>query len=301
MTTTDARDPMSVAADIERAIEKLDALADPHGRAQAQELVRLLMMFYGAGLARVVDIVRSEKGGPRAIVDRLAADELVASLLALHDLHPQPAPQPALIQIVRRPPDDRQAPLPDLHTSADRCGLCGAETSSDHPHLVDRQMRRLVCACAICAAAGNGSAGHASRYQKIPDRYVQLLSMPVSDSRWDALAIPVGLAFFFLNSELGRIVALYPGPAGATESTLPLDAWPKLAEADPLISTMEPDVEALLVRRTGESFTCFLVPVDACYELAGRIRGTWTGLTGGDGAQAEIDAFFERVRERSRS
>ena len=41
--------------------------------------------------------------------------------------------------------------------------------------------------------------------------------------------IPVGMAFFFFNSALGRVTGFYPSPAGATESLLPLAAWQAFA------------------------------------------------------------------------
>ena len=41
--------------------------------------------------------------------------------------------------------------------------------------------------------------------------------------------------------------AFYPSPAGATESLLPLETWEELAAANPLLASLEPDVEALLV------------------------------------------------------
>src|SRR5262249_8942658 len=50
---------------------------------QAEELVRLLMELYGAGLARVAALV------PREELEKLAADDLVGSLLILHELHPR--------------------------------------------------------------------------------------------------------------------------------------------------------------------------------------------------------------------
>ena len=75
--------------DIVRATgERVEALlagfasAEPDVSERVEELVRRLMELYGAGLARVVEL--SE---PSAL-DRFAADDLVAGLLALHDLHP---------------------------------------------------------------------------------------------------------------------------------------------------------------------------------------------------------------------
>lgn len=56
----------------------------PPGRTRelAEELVRLVVGLYGEGLAHVVELVDQES------VRTLADDELVGSLLLLHDLHP---------------------------------------------------------------------------------------------------------------------------------------------------------------------------------------------------------------------
>lgn len=83
-------DPATIGAEIESLIRKMGALGDSQARAQARELMRLLMSLYGAGLSRMLEIVRTEGGGPQAVLDRLASDPLLASLLVLHDLHPHP-------------------------------------------------------------------------------------------------------------------------------------------------------------------------------------------------------------------
>ena len=67
-------------------------------------------------------------------------------------------------------------------------------------------------------------------------------------AEWAELQIPVGIAFFFVNSALGRVVASYPSPAGVTECELDLAAWDRLAETHPLLRAPQPDVEAILVR-----------------------------------------------------
>jgi hypothetical protein len=61
-----------------------------------------------------------------------------------------------------------------------------------------------------------------------------------------------------------------------------------------------PDVEALLVNRTEAGPECFLVPIDACYELVGRVRRGWKGFDGGTEVWQDIGAFFDGLRERSR-
>jgi hypothetical protein len=112
------------------------------------------------------------------------------------------------------------------------------------------------------------------------------------------------VAFFFLNSELERIAAFYPGPAGATESELPLDTWTDLVAANPQLTTMQPDVEAFLVRAAGDrcerDTQCYIVPIDACYELVGHLRMLWRGFDGGSEANRKLDDFFRVIRYRAR-
>ncbi|MGH3560248.1 MAG: DUF5947 family protein, partial [Mycobacterium sp.] len=112
------------------------------------------------------------------------------------------------------------------------------------------------------------------------------------------LQIPVGYAFFLRNSVLDRTVAFYPGPAGATESQLDLQAWADIRAADPRVAMLSDDTEALLVRVPDDehrSPECYLVPIDACYEFVGRLRTLWRGFDGGEEARACIRDFFDRV------
>jgi hypothetical protein len=98
-------------------------------------------------------------------------------------------------------------------------------------------------------------------------------------------------------------VAVYPGPAGATESELPLDAWAAIVAANPGLRVLAPDVEALLIRSLGggpAAFDCHLVPIDACYELVGLLRRAWRGFDGGQEARATLSTFFATVAARSK-
>jgi hypothetical protein len=112
---------------------------------------------------------------------------------------------------------------------------------------------------------------------------------------WGGLAIPIDLAFFYRSSTADRVVAMYPSPAGATESQLPLSAWGTLEEQNPALAQMQPDVEALLVNRVGGNRLAFLVPMDTCFGLVGLIRLHWRGLSGGERVWDEIGTFFERI------
>lgn len=72
---------------IEQALTELQASADPRSLDLAEELLRLVSDLYGAGLARMVEIAQA--GAPELIAG-FAADELVASLLLVQGLHPDP-------------------------------------------------------------------------------------------------------------------------------------------------------------------------------------------------------------------
>ena len=71
-----------------------------------------------------------------------------------------------------------------------------------------------------------------------------------------------------------------------------LDAWQALADDNPVLRELEPDVEALLVNRVGESRDYYRVGIDECYQLVGLIRTHWRGLSGGTAVWDEIGRFF---------
>ena len=52
--------------------------------------------------------------------------------------------------------------------------------------------------------------------------------------------------------------------------------------------------------RGEERFQCFIVPIDACYELTGKVRRYWKGFDGGEEVWREIEGFFFDLRARSR-
>jgi hypothetical protein len=183
--------------------------------------------------------------------------------------------------------------------AAERCELCGAGITAEHGHLVNVPRRTLLCVCRPCYVVFTPEEAGERRFRAVPQRYLQLPELAVAREALDALQIPIGLAFFFRNSATGRTTAFYPSPAGATESELALDAWDAIVDAVPRLSTLKADVEALLVRQREPSLDALIVPIDACYELVGRIRRTWSGIHGGDEVAREIDAFFGRIIEHA--
>ncbi|MCX4775917.1 hypothetical protein [Streptomyces sp. NBC_01264] len=78
-----ALDAREAGRRVDEVLDRLAATGDRAACAAAEELVRGLMQFYGAGLARI-----TERLGDHGLAP-LLDDELVASLLALHDLNPE--------------------------------------------------------------------------------------------------------------------------------------------------------------------------------------------------------------------
>jgi len=180
------------------------------------------------------------------------------------------------------------------------CELCRTEIPADHAHVADLENSSLVCACRACYLLFTRATAVRGRYRAVPDRYLSDDSRVLTPARWDELEIPVGLAFFLKNSRAERVVGFYPSPAGATECVLDLGAWDRLTADHPLLGAVAPDVEAALITRTDAGVEYFLVPIDACYELVGRMRMQWRGFDGGAEAKASIAAFLDEVRSRAR-
>ncbi|GAC1614719.1 MAG: DUF5947 family protein [Candidatus Elarobacter sp.] len=202
----------------------------------------------------------------------------------------EPGEFAALQRLLRKPAP--QAP-------GERCDYCAAPVATQHGHLIDLQARRIMCSCRPCYLVFQPSGAAQGRYKTVPTRYAAIDGFALDDTAWDRLAIPIGLAFFFTNSAEGRTIALYPGPAGATESQLDLGAWNEIVAEHPALGTLEPDVEAVLVLRRNGTTRCFIVPIDAAYRLVGAIRLSWKGFDGGEEAWNRIEAFFAEIQERS--
>jgi hypothetical protein len=200
----------------------------------------------------------------------------------------------------------------------ERCEMCAEPIADEHQHVVNVAARQLMCTCRGCYLLFTDPEAKL-RYRAVPDRYLTFSDFTLDRRAWEALQIPVGLAFFFHNSDMDKTVAFYPGPAGATESELDLDAWSSISGADsrlahspvaPLaLDMLADDVEALLVRVPDRDHAdpdlnapaeCYLVPIDACYEFVGRLRMLWRGFDGGHEVREFVDDFFEQIKARSK-
>jgi hypothetical protein len=179
-------------------------------------------------------------------------------------------------------------PPPDV----DRCDLCGTTLASGHRHLLHLVERRIVCTCESCWALRSGDA----EYRPAGSRTLWLPGLDVPDELWAAFQIPIGLAFFLESSTTGCVVALYPSPAGATESELHFSSWQRMVELNPVLDGLEPDVEGLIVNRLSSPRVYAIAPIDRCYALTGAVKAAWEGISGGAGVGPAVDAFLERVR-----
>ena len=184
--------------------------------------------------------------------------------------------------------------------SEERCELCGTQLDASHRHLLDLSSRQLLCACRACSTLFDRRAAGGGHFRLVPDRCLRLDGFELSDEVWDELRIPVDMAFFFDSSAAERVMAFYPGAMGTTESHLSLSAWSQIEAANPVLGTMEADVEALLVNRVKGARRQWLVPIEDCYRLVAVIRTGWRGFTGGKEVWREIDEFFQTLDARAR-
>jgi hypothetical protein len=184
----------------------------------------------------------------------------------------------------------------------ERCEMCSLELAGEHEHLVEPVNRKLICACQACAILFEGQSG--TKYKRVPREVLFLRDFQLTDAQWDGLMVPIEMAFFFKSSPQDKMIALYPSPAGPTESLLSLDTWTDVVQMNPILSAMRDDVTALLVNRVGHvrgaaPAEYYLVPIDECYKLVGLIRTHWRGLSGGTEVWREIGAFFAGLKKRA--
>ncbi len=184
----------------------------------------------------------------------------------------------------------------------ERCELCGAGLGAEHEHLIEPANRRLVCACQACAILFSGQEGQ--RYKRVPRRVRFLPEFRMTDGQWDSLLVPINMAFFFASSTAAKMLAVYPSPAGATESQLPLETWDQIVADNPELLGMEQDVDALLVNRlgAGRGFPVnqyFLLPIDECFKLVGLVRTHWRGLSGGEELWRALQTYFDSLAAKA--
>lgn len=192
----------------------------------------------------------------------------------------------ALRRFVRKPVEN-----------AEICELCATPLLPEHQHLLELDKRQVVCACDPCAILFNDNTRQ--RFSRIPRDVYRLNDFAMDNHEWESLLIPINLAYFVHSSEVGRVVAQYPSPGGAMESSLDLEYWNAIVERNPVLKKFEPDVEALLVNRISKQPAYYRAPIDHCFRLVGIIRTRWHGLSGGSEVWGAIEDFFADLDRRA--
>jgi Family of unknown function (DUF5947) len=176
------------------------------------------------------------------------------------------------------------AQRPGAAAGQEQCELCSQPIASEHRHLLEGPGRQVRCVCYPCSVL----FARGSTFRLIPERRLYLAGFDLKDAEWDRLRIPVGIAFVLADG-----TAFYPSTLGSTQAFLDPDLWQQVQDRNPVVRQMEPDVEALLVNRLGQSRDHYLVPIDDCYRLVGLIRTAWRGLTGGREVWTQVETFFQ--------
>lgn len=179
--------------------------------------------------------------------------------------------------------------------NAERCDLCAARLAGEHPHVVDVARRQLRCACRPCWLLFDREEAH-QPVRAVPEGVSAL--PPVSEGVWDGLGLPVGTAFLVRRDD-GGVAAVCPSPAGATEGQPTDEGWQALLAALPELARLRPEVEGVLLHRSGGRSEAFLAPVDRCYALTGLLRAGWRGPDGGPEVRHALEGFLADLRGRA--
>ena len=174
----------------------------------------------------------------------------------------------------------------------ERCDLCNTTVPSDHRHMLNLYERQIVCVCESCWALRSGEPD----FRPTGTRTLWLEDFELPEELWAQFRIPIGLAFFMHSTVTNCIVAMYPSPAGATESELHFETWSRLVAMNPVLRDLEPDAEALIVNRVTDPPAYAIAPIDRCYMLVGLIKASWEGISGGAGVEEAIARYFDELR-----
>jgi hypothetical protein len=183
-------------------------------------------------------------------------------------------------------------PQPPATGPDEHCDLCATTVPHDHRHMLNLYERRIVCVCESCWALRSGDP----EYRPTGSRAVWLEDFELPEELWAQFRIPIGLAFFMHSSVTNCIVALYPSPAGATESELHFETWGRLVAMNPVLRELEPDTEALIVNRMSDAPAYAIAPIDRCYMLVGLVKAAWEGISGGAAVERAISDYFDELR-----
>lgn len=182
-------------------------------------------------------------------------------------------------------------------TPIEECELCAGSIALEHEHLLEPDARRVFCACKACASLfAQEEHRQSPRYLRVQRRAARLLDVDIDDATWAELGVPVGLAFFTVRGRTGEVVATFPGKSSTIETFVPLRTWSELERRFPVLKSILPEVEALLVRRTSRHQDYFQLSIDHCYELSSLLRDAEAPASP---ELSMVQSFFARLDEQA--
>jgi Fe-S cluster biogenesis protein NfuA len=113
-------------------LSDLEQIADPKSRAAARELVQTLVDVHSAALERILEQVFQAGDVGQRVIDDLGADPLVAGLLVLYGLHPDPLEVRVAKALARIAPSLRNHGLEAQLVSLEHADLRLRLTSGGH-------------------------------------------------------------------------------------------------------------------------------------------------------------------------
>jgi hypothetical protein len=220
--------------------------------------------------------VNTPSGAGDRLAEAIQRRRRAESMSALRKLARQPEPPPPPAPVV---------------SDEESCEVCGRGIPADHRHLLNLEERQINCVCDTCWALQSGEA----RFIPVGNRTLWLEGFELPEHTWATFRIPIGLAFFMHSSVTDCVIAMYPSPAGATESELHFSNWNALVELNPVLEGLEPDAEALIVNRLSDPPVYAIAPIDRCYMLVGLVKMSWQGISGGPLVEERIQGFFDEL------
>ena len=187
----------------------------------------------------------------------------------------------ALHRFIRTPETTR--------STAQQCEMCAAPLAGVQRHLLDLAHHTFLSICTACAQAFGPRGVNAGLYRLIPTRHLALLDFQATDDLWTG---PVKGICLLRNSETGSVLAVYLDSPGVRESVFDRDRWQTLRTANPLLESLEPDVETLLLQRIGPAPSAYIVPIDTCVRLIGLLEDHRRKQVGKQEIWRAVGAFF---------
>ena len=194
-------------------------------------------------------------------------------------------------------PDQRSTRRPAA--TGERCEMCSAPVADEHQHVVDVQSRSADVHLPALLPAVHRPAGRRCATARSPTATCPSPASGSTRRTGTTCRSPSGWRSCSATARRsGSSRSTRARPARPSPSS-PLDAWERVVAANPGARHRAARRRGAAGPRgepgDGRGVHCHVVPIDACYELVGRMRATWRGFDGGQEARAALDEFFDEV------